>query len=240
MNKRKPDDEFARINLSFVRSDGQEQTVFCPESRHANATLEPMRRRLGQGEEQSEPIAEAESIAQSSEPAKAAEPQIADRQPASNALQERHFTIMYGDTGYTYDSIIGPYLEGARTVTIEDPYIRVQHQIGNFVRFCEALIKQPTIRNVNLMTSYDDKTDLADMKEKLEALKQSLLEIDVVLDIKLNPNLHDREIRLDNGWTIKIGRGLDFYQKPDSWFVVGANDYSLRKCLETKVDIFRQ
>ena len=44
---------------------------------------------------------------------------------------------------------------------------------------------------------------------------------------------------LDNGWIIKIGRGLDFYQKPGGWFEVGANDLSLRKCLETKVDIFR-
>ena len=42
-----------------------------------------------------------------------------------------------------------------------------------------------------------------------------------------------------NGWVIKIGRGLDFYQKPGSWFEVGSNDLSLRKCLETKVDIFR-
>jgi ATP-dependent Lon protease len=87
---------------------------------------------------------------------------------------------------------------------------------------------------------FTEKTDLADLNDKLDALKQSLLENDVVLDIMLNANLHDREIRLDNGWTIKIGRGLDFYQKPDSWFSVGANDYSLRKCLETKVDIFRE
>ena len=108
-----------------------------------------------------------------------------------------------------------------RSITIEDPYIRATHQISNFVRFCETIIKQPTIRNINLITSYDDKTDLADLKDKLDALKQSLLEIDVVLDIKLNSNLHDREIRLDNGWIIKIGRGLDFYQKPDSWFSVG-------------------
>jgi hypothetical protein len=63
--------------------------------------------------------------------------------------------------------------------------------------------------------------------------------MDVVLDIKLNPNLRDREIRLNNGWIIKIGRGLDFYQKPGSWFEVGASDLSLRKCLETKVDIYR-
>jgi len=32
---------------------------------------------------------------------------------------------------------------------------------------------------------------------------------------------------------------LDFYQRPQSWFEVGANDLSLRKCLETKVDIFK-
>jgi ATP-dependent Lon protease len=78
------------------------------------------------------------------------------------------------------------------------------------------------------------------MAEALDGLKQSLLEMDVNLDVKVNENLHDREIRIDNGWTIKIGRGLDFYQKPDSWFGVGVNDLSLRKCLETNVDIFKQ
>ena len=91
----------------------------------------------------------------------------------------------------------------------------------------------------SLITGYDDKTQLADIAEKLDELKQSLLELDVELEVKLNPNIHDREIRLDNGWIIKIGRGLDFYQKPGGWFEVGANDLSLRKCLETKVDIFR-
>lgn len=77
------------------------------------------------------------------------------------------------------------------------------------------------------------------MQERMAELKQSLLELDVVLDVQLNPNLHDREIRLDNGWVIKIGRGLDFYQKPTSWYEIGVNDLSLRRCLETKVDIFR-
>ena len=90
------------------------------------------------------------------------------------------------------------------------------------------------------MTHYDEDTNLAELKDKLEELKQSLLEVDVLLNIKLDGNLHDREIRLDSGWVIKIGRGLDFYQRPDGWFTVGANDFSLRKCMETKVDIFRQ
>ena len=93
---------------------------------------------------------------------------------------------------------------------------------------------------INLITGYDDKTDLAMVRDKLEELKQSLLEVDVVLDIQLNEKIHDREVRIDNGWTVKIGRGLDFYQKPDGWFSIGDSDLSLRKCLETKVDIFKQ
>ena len=134
---------------------------------------------------------------------------------------------------------MGPYLRGAKEVTIEDPYIRLQHQIQNFVRFSETCLKSGSIKTINLVSSYDDRTGLADISEKLEDLKQSLLESDIVLNVALNPNMHDREIRLDNGWHIKIGRGLDFYQRPGSWFEVGANDLTLRKCLETKVDIFR-
>ena len=71
------------------------------------------------------------------------------------------------------------------------------------------------------------------------SLKQSLLELDIELDVQFDPDKHDREIRLDNGWHIKIGRGLDFYQKPESWYDIGSNDLSLRKCLETKIDIFK-
>ena len=38
MNKRKPDDEFARINLSYFKVSGEEVVVFCPESKDAPAT----------------------------------------------------------------------------------------------------------------------------------------------------------------------------------------------------------
>ena len=241
MNKRKPDDEFARISLSYIKVNGQEEVVFCPESRHASATLEPMRRRLKKSSEEDESGETATVVAPTeAQPSSAVGGEVEIKEAVQPELEEKHFTISYGDTGHTYDSILGPYLVGAKSVSIDDPYIRALHQVSNFVRFCETLIKQATIRSIDLTTSYDDKTDLADLKDKLEALQQSLLEIDVTLEIHMNANLHDREIRLDNGWTIKIGRGLDFYQKPDSWFSVGANDYSLRKCLETKVDIFRE
>ncbi len=73
--------------------------------------------------------------------------------PDEPALQEQHYTIHYGATGYSYESIIGPYLEGAKSIEIEDPYIRVTHQIQNFVRFCEAVIKAPNIKKIRLITS---------------------------------------------------------------------------------------
>ena len=160
--------------------------------------------------------------------------------PPAPELKEQHFTILYGDTGYSYESILGPYLQGAKAVVIEDPYIRLQHQIQNFVRFCETVLKAGTVKKISLITGYDDKTQLADIAEKLDELKQSLLELDVELEVKLNPNIHDREIRLDNGWVIKIGRGFDMYQKPENWFSIGSNDFDLRPCLETKIDIFKK
>lgn len=242
MNKRKPDDEFARIDLSFLNAQGQEVVVYCPESKDAAATQQPFRRQLNDKLAPERDVAtEAIKEPRVPEPASKVEAPPPVVTPVVSAeLVEKHFTIMYGDVGHSYESIIGPYLRGAKTVVIEDPYIRLQHQIQNFVRFCECVLKAGTVKKINLITGYDDNTQLADIAEKLEELKQSLLEMDVELEVKLNPNMHDREIRLDNGWVIKVGRGLDFYQKPGGWFEVGANDLSLRKCLETKVDIFHE
>jgi ATP-dependent Lon protease len=241
MNKRKSDDEFAKINLSYLDSEGQEVVVYCPESKSAHATQAPARRDIHAGGNKPEiqPQKTTATVPTTTKlplvKAKESSPE-----PTPPELQEQHFTIYYGATGYNYESIINPYLEGAKSVEIEDPYIRVTRQIQNFVRFCEAIIKTPSVRKITLITSYDEETDVKEMAGRLGELKQSLLELDIGLDVKVNEHMHDREIRIDNGWTVKIGRGLDFFQKPDSWFGVGVNDLMLRKCLETKVDIFRR
>ena len=238
MNKRKTDDEFARIGLSYINSAGEDIEVMCPESQSAAATLEPSRRDIHANDS-------APAVQTSSSPASTKVVEVAhvESKPVDliepPALTEKHFTILYGDTGHTYESIIGPYLEGVSAVEIEEPYVRANHQIQNFVRFCEAVIKSPSVKKISLTTSYDRDTDVRSLAEKLDELKQSLLEVDVELQVSINEHLHDREIRLNNGWTIKIGRGLDFYQRPDSWYGIGSTDVSLRKCLETKVDIFR-
>jgi len=250
MNKRKPDDEFASINLSYMVSDECEVVIYCPESKNAQATQRPVRKELenstGTGLKlEEEPSKEKQLLPGSDEKTdckpSGAQKVSQDRPeiPKEDEPKEQHFTILYGDTGYSYESIIGPYLKGAKVVTIEDPYIRLPHQIQNFVRFCEIIVKLSAIRLINLITSYDESTKVSEIHDRLGEVKQSLLELDITLDIQLSTNLHDREIRFDNGWVIKIGRGLDFYQKPGSWFEIGSSDLSLRKCLETKVDIFK-
>ena len=249
MNKRKSDDEFAKINLSYIDLGGKEVIVYCPESKSAAATQEPIRRDI-HSDDASGPETKVSSIRQATVVPVATPPQVATESTENTEidvkellieeLKEQHYTIHYGATGYSYESIVGPYLEGAKSIEIEDPYIRATHQIHNFVRFCETIIKAPTVRKVRLITSYDEDSDVKGTSERLSELKQSLLELDIELELKVNEHMHDREIRIDNGWTIKIGRGLDFFQRPDSWFGVGANDLNLRKCLETKVDIFKR
>ena len=105
---------------------------------------------------------------------------------------------------------------------------------------CELLVRQGTVRQIQLVTSYDDSSQKTEIAEKLSDLSESLRDADIELTLDFNPRLHDRSIKLDNGWVIKIGRGLDIYQKPQSWFELGANDVSLRRCLETSVDVYRQ
>jgi ATP-dependent Lon protease len=243
MNKRKRDDDFANIGLSYFRADGEEVVVFCPESKNAPATLNPARRQID-GEHVSPANAHKVEVpqqpaAQPVSPPPTNAPVGVEAGGVRGQLDERHFTIRYDDTGHSYENMFGDYLAGAKKVIVEDPYVRAQHQIQNFVRLCELIVRQGTIREVELVTSVDDSDHKAQIAEKLSELSESLRDEDVVFNLTFSPHLHDREIKIDNGWVVKIGRGLDIYQRPNSWFEIGSSDMNLRKCLETKVDIYR-
>jgi len=245
LNKRKTDEEYAKINLSYVDSSGKERIVFCPESLGAQSTLAPERKVIDEEAVQSgnkgktrPRIMEEE---QKQEPSKSHAEVIVARGSSAEAaaLKEKHFRIFYGDTGYSYESIFGSYLRGAKAIEVEDPYIRTQHQIQNFVRFCELVVKVGDAEKIVLLTGYDDQVQKSEAQDRFNSLKESLANVNIGFEYKFKENIHDREIRLSTGWRIKIGRGLDIYQKPENWFVIGSNDLDLRPCLETMVDIFK-
>jgi len=248
LNKKKPDDEFANINLGYYGTDGQLIIVYCPESRNADATQNPARPSGGK-EEQVQPSAAATTTVTDKAASPPATPVDEGKIPATESTdvtvdvphqaKERHYRIHYGATGYSYESIFGDYLPGAEEIIIEDPYIRQQHQIINFLRFCETAVRVAKPKKIILVTRFDNQLEKDEAMAKLFNISDSLKQFDVVLDIKENSAIHDREIRLSNGWQIKIGRGFDIYQRPDDWLQIGANDLDLRPCLETMVDIFK-
>ncbi|KAM6985825.1 MIT domain-containing protein 1 [Aplochiton taeniatus] len=148
--------------------------------------------------------------------------------------------ILENATGYSYETLFKPYMDdGLTEVWVEDPYIRHIHQLYNFLRFCEMVLKTPCkVTKIHLLTSQDEGGSSSQQVGALSELKQSLQTQGVSLDIEYSSSIHDREIRFDNGWIIKIGRGLDYFKKPPGRFSIGYCDYDLRQCQETTVDIF--
>jgi len=149
-----------------------------------------------------------------------------------------HLKIQAGSIGHGYESLFGRFLsDDVKKIEVEDPYIRTHHQIVNFLRCCELFIKKCTrLQEIKLTTSED--VHKSEQENKFTELSNSMKKKNVQLTVQYSPTLHDREIKLDTGWIIKIGRGLDIYRAPEGKIVLGYFDLDLRPCLETTMDIF--
>jgi len=147
-----------------------------------------------------------------------------------------HYDIQQDSVGHSYMSILGRFLgSDILCVLVEDPYIKKHHQCTNFLRLCELFVlKCSQLKEVRLVTSEGEE----EQKKKLSDLSGSLKNRGITLVVNYSNTLHDRQIRLNNGWVIKIGRGLDYFKGPDGPLCLGYFDLDLRPCLQTTVDIF--
>jgi ATP-dependent Lon protease len=226
MNKRKPDDEFALINLSYIKSDGSEIVVYCPESKNSKATQNPRKEEI---------LVESLTVIESEKSKETFVPT-----EIKESLTEKHIKVHYGDIGYSYESVFKDYLKGASQINIEDPYIRQKHQISNFLRFVELAVKIGDVEEINLVTSVDDESQKEENIQIFNQIADSLFDNQIVLMVKFSETLHDREIKLNNGWNIKMGRGLDYFQSlSGNYFQLGTNDLDLRPCLETSFNFYK-
>jgi ATP-dependent Lon protease len=242
LNKRKQDDDFAQIHLGYRNHSGELVEVHCPESRGIIATLDPRRDSPVQAAPNSpappNQHLESRSLVGTLVPVG----------PASNSLSpslltpevgETHITIHYGDTGYSYEALFGAHLTGAKELTIEDPYIRRDHQLRNFIQLCELCVQLGTIKKIILITGIDNEYQQAEVEPKFKSLGESLADAGVEFIWRFDGKIHDRELRTDTGWSIRIGRGLDIYQRTDTWIQIGATNLNVRPCMETKVSIIK-
>lgn len=147
--------------------------------------------------------------------------------------------IAEGQKGVSYAKLFGPYLAGARSVKLVDPYIRYDYQIHNFVNFCESLIPSEGGVKVELVTSAGSPEAEVELSVKLDEVQGSLEQDRITLAYRFDNSLHDRWIESDTGWRINLGRGLDMFQKPEGRFSLGFVDHTKRACKATTVSYHR-
>jgi hypothetical protein len=155
-------------------------------------------------------------------------------------LQEKTVSLVAGQTGTSYSALLGPYLRGSVRVTVEDPFLSAAHQLRNLVAFVELVCATNDAYEILVITRNGGEAQIA----ALEELRNSLRELGggVALSWKFSETLHDRAIRLSNGWKIVLGRGLDWWQKPPAGFnkfYIGATEQTLRRTLEFEVHFLK-
>ncbi|MDQ0665386.1 ATP-dependent Lon protease [Arthrobacter ulcerisalmonis] len=144
-------------------------------------------------------------------------------------------TFQNGQTGASYEAIFGPYLDGATNVVIEDPYLRANHQMRNLIDFVATWAKriQPG-DEVRLLVKTVQDGDAGFAQKQLGDLLQikgSVEAAGIKMDVQLveAADLHDRWVRIDTGWDISLGRGLDIFEKPEKSFELGQSVQEFRK-----------
>jgi len=113
--------------------------------------------------------------------------------------KEKEMRIFHGDRGYSFRTLFLPYLKGAKTIKIEDPYIRLPHQVTNFLRFCEVSVEAGTVESIQLTTAYDDEFKKQEVESSLLTIKDSLAEHGIELKFTFKPSFHDRRIQTAKG-----------------------------------------
>jgi len=235
MDKMKEDDEFSGVDLSYFTSEGKEVIVYCPESKGI----------LKGQPSKEEPISNPGVIYDNSDENVVASTDsgVFHSEDIGKSTEpiEKHLKVHYGDIGYSYEDVFKDYLIGAKEVTIQDPYIRQKHQISNFLKLAELLVKIGDCKTIHLVTSSDDLEQERENNYAFEQIADSLFENEVEFTFEFSNTIHDRQIETSNGWRIVMGRGLDYFQSlAGNYMQVGANDQSLRSCLETSFDFIKK
>ncbi|MCC8115073.1 MAG: BREX system Lon protease-like protein BrxL [Bacteroidales bacterium] len=159
-----------------------------------------------------------------------------ERRPRIQALPQGRRAFRLGQTGVTYKNLFADYLKDAKEITIEDPYIKVPHQLRNLVDFMGMLIDTRDVNglNVNLVTKgHDDNEKHAELIDNLDTVKDDMDTYGIDFNYSFR-DFHDRCIKTDDGWTISLGSGLDIYEKSDN-FTLASLRQERRKCREFAV-----
>jgi ATP-dependent Lon protease len=132
-------------------------------------------------------------------------------------LQEKHLTFQENQRGISFDQLFGPYLQGAKNISITDPYLRMFHQQRNLMELLETISKlnDPGYEvSVHVLTA-EDEFNGDKQSENFHKIAEACVSIGIEFTWEYDKTgtKHDRDITTDHGWKLVLSRGLDIFQR---------------------------
>ena len=213
------DSTYPDVDFHYTGPDGQKRSITTveeeefPQFYHLKPALDP--------NEQGEAAADGQESDASADvkPVTRSQPsQDAQAGPVVPSLEEVHKVFTENRKGISYDSLFGPYMDGAKRIIVTDPYIRIFYQTRNVMEFVEMIIRRKAPEDqvaVHLVTGADD-GNIAQQRELLESIGTACLGsgVDFTWAFDTSGSAHARDIVTDTGWKIILDRGLDIFQPP--------------------------
>lgn len=128
----------------------------------------------------------------------------------------------------------------AHKVELTDPFIRQPYQIDNLIEFIQTVkqsVADPEGLEIHLSTANDDE-HRPDVIDIFDAITDDLAPRGIDFTYDFNAD-HDRYIRLDNGWKINLGRGLDIFERVER-FSIDRISQEDRRCKACSIAFVRE
>jgi len=201
------DQTYAEVRFSYTNKDGLQTPVkTLEEELHPSVYYTRGTSRADQDEEQS-PSAVPSTVAELA----------AATGKASPGPQEGHITVRENQRGIDFDTLFGPYVQGAKKIIVTDPYIRLFHQVKNYMEFIEtvARVKPDDERvEIELITS-EEEFNADQQRDFFQQIQKNCIPNGILFSWSFDSTIHARHIVTDTGWKILLDRGLDVFQRYD-------------------------
>jgi ATP-dependent Lon protease len=134
---------------------------------------------------------------------------------AEPKAQAGHIVFSENRKNISYRKLFAAHLQGARDITVVDPYVRTFWQIRNFMEFVQ-LVRELTPEGeeakIHLVTK-SDPDRCVEQDENIRKIQESCAgtRVSVEFSYDQTDTLHARSITTDTGWKISLDRGLDIF-----------------------------
>jgi ATP-dependent Lon protease len=165
-----------------------------------------------------------------------------ERQPRPRIphLASKQINIRMNQKGVTWKGMLGDYFKTAKKIVVTDPFVRLPHQVSNFIELIQAIQDSsltPEELKIELHTQTSDDEQAATVIDYFQDLQEDLAPRGIEFSWFFDA-VHDRSIVLDNGWTINLGRGLDIYERYSRWSLCASRPEN-RSCKEFSISIIQ-